>query len=379
MEGRLLRDALGHLPAHLISREPLGSGTVAGFAVGDDQPSTTTYFVDTSRLAVSRETGLAHGDDPKHPDARIWLHPADPHLPALAAAAFGHAAEALLARLGLVACGPIHMVGYRPGRRAVLRASVEDGDAWIKVVRPSRVARIVRAHRACVDAGLPVPDLRGWSPDGLLVLDAASGVPASERDSSPTALLSAVDDLRGQVERIPWSEPIRSIASRLPWYAARLDREAEGALAVELITSRLASVTPHAHITVHGDLHYGQLFFQDGEITGLIDVDGLGRGAPAEDPAAFIAHAIASAHLTPDPYAQRVWELADAALARWEEDPAVRPYAAIHLLGHAIAAGDLGDRTGADLLIECAIRLVEGGAASRDPGKNPLTHRFESA
>ncbi|MGZ8803915.1 MAG: hypothetical protein ACXWZG_01255, partial [Microbacterium sp.] len=123
VEAPLLAEALG-LDAGLLAartREPLGSGSVTGFDVAAEGGD-LRYYVDTSRHPVAVETGLALGD-PAAPDARVWLHPADPHLPALAPAAFGHAAEALLARLGIVARESPSLVAYRPGRRAVLRVA----------------------------------------------------------------------------------------------------------------------------------------------------------------------------------------------------------------------------------------------------------------
>ncbi|RZI83558.1 MAG: hypothetical protein EOO67_17240, partial [Microbacterium sp.] len=107
-----------------FSREPLGTGTVTGFEIrhpagagGPEIPDGAVAYVDSSQLAVAHETGLV-----LEGVARVWIHPADPHLPALAPAAYGHAAEVLLGRLGIAAgTGAPQIVGYRPGRRAVLR------------------------------------------------------------------------------------------------------------------------------------------------------------------------------------------------------------------------------------------------------------------
>src|SRR5690606_30011203 len=98
-------------------REPLGAGSVTGFQTSDAEP--LLYFVDTSGLPVPAETGWSSGD------ARIWMHPADPHLPALAPVAFEHASEALLARLGIATSSAPQIIAYRPGRRAVLRVAAD--------------------------------------------------------------------------------------------------------------------------------------------------------------------------------------------------------------------------------------------------------------
>lgn len=369
----MLRDALGYddtdpddrgLPEPALrSREPLGSGAVTGFDL-DHVGGTQTWYVDTSRLAVQAETGMSTGEDPAHPDARIWLHPTDPHLPALAAAAFGHSAAALLARLGMTATGDIAMIGYRPGRRAVLRVATDAGSVWIKVVRPSRVDRLVSAHRACADGGLPVPTLLGWAPEGLIVLDAATGTPAAEMPWQPEQLLDEVDALRARIARVPWGMPAKSIADRLDWYAGHAGDDADAARLVRGVRALLAGAPHVPRVIVHGDLHFGQLFLDEvHRLSGVIDVDTFGVGVPAEDSAAFIAHAITSARLTGAGDAERVWRLADQALRRWDAAD-VRAFTGIHLLGQANAARDNGDGPGALELTAAALRIVDGDGAS---------------
>lgn len=372
-EETLLRDALGEIPAALISREPLGEGSVAGFRIEGD--AVQTYFVDTSRLAVPAETGLAVGEDITRPDARIWLHPADPHLPALAPTAFAHAADVLLRRLGLELTGPTEFVAYRPGRRGVLRAPTGDAPAWIKVVRPSRVQRIVRAHRACADAGLPVPHVHGWSDEGLLVLADAHGEPAADAAWQPASLAAAAAELTDAVARVPWDEPARSIVRRLDWYSAHADDE--GRALADRIRGSLARAAGDSRRVVHGDLHFGQLFLDDGRISGLIDVDTLGMGSAAEDPAAFVAHAVASARMCAAGERVRVLSLVEAALEQWSRIAGVRAYAAIHLLGYAIAADDLRDRMAARVLLRAGGSLLDTTRAEET--KNALTELFESA
>lgn len=364
-EAELLQDAIGPVEASLISREPLGDGTVAGFEVAEGSGA-QTYFVDTSRLAVAEETGIVAEDGGARPSARIWLHPADPHLPALAASAFGASLGVLLGRLGISVAGDAEMVAYRPGRRGVIRVPTQTSAVWIKVVRPRRLQRIVDAHRACAEAGLPVPDLLGWADDGLIVLGTARGVPAADADWTPDRLLAATDDLRARVARVPTDARVKPIGARLPWYASRLRQDADATRLVRQIGERLEQLDPMPTTTVHGDLHFGQLFLTGQAITGVIDVDTVGVGAPAEDAAAFISHAIASARLTESGRAITVWTLAESALARWDSDPGVRPATAVHLLGHSIAATDIGDDISAAAFAADAARILAGGAA--DPG-----------
>ncbi|WP_309129148.1 phosphotransferase [Microbacterium sp.] len=372
-EGALLVDALGDLPAHLISREPLGYGSVAGFRVQDTLPE-QTYFVDTSQLGVAAETGLTMGDDPRRPQARIWLHPADPHLPALAASAFAHSSQLLLSRLGIEATGPTEFVAYRPGRRGVLRVAAVDGPVWIKVVRPRRIRRIVEAHRACAEAGLPVPEMLGWSADGLLVLADAAGAPATNAEWTPRLLVEQVARLSEAIDAVTWAAPARSIVNRLEWYETRSGPE--GRMLAERIRAALTRAGETEPRVVHGDLHFGQLFLSDGRISGLIDVDTLGVGDPAEDPAAFIGHAIASARLSSAGDRQRVLALAEAAMRHWGMTGRVAEYGAIHLLGYSVTARDLGDRTAQSQLLRAAGVVLDGRGATE--AKNALMKIFES-
>jgi len=381
-DATLLAEALD-LPVSAVrafSREPLGAGTVAGFTFTPDAaaaqglPPDSVAYLDTSLLPVARETGLAWDGV-----ARVWLHPADPHLPALAPAAFGDAAAVLLSRLGIAATATPELVGYRPGRRAVLRVPTASGHAWVKVVRPSRIERVARAHDALRTGGLPVPAVRGWSPEGLLVLDDAPGTPATEATWDPERLLDAVDDLRRRLADVPLAWPARtSLAERLPWYLSRLEQVLSDAEKLPGIGGRIAqllSTAPASPVTIHGDLHIGQLFLADGAVSGLIDVDTAGRGEPGEDAAAFIGHAVASALLTTQQggEASAVRELAELAFLRWGEDPRTRALTAVHLLGHALGAASTGDPGR-------AARLLDGAERAAAPEhKRPLMPGFEAA
>ncbi|MBO1901769.1 hypothetical protein J4H92_07370 [Leucobacter weissii] len=413
-ELELLREALGIGPEAVsaVSREPLGAGSAAGFDVSvdadDSAPARLRYYVDTSRLAVERETGLALGapDGPGGPDARIWLHPADPHLPALPAVAFHGAAEALLARIGVSGGSAPEFVAYRPGRRAVLRIDTADGTVWVKVVRPRRAERIAAAHAACDEAGLPTPAVLGWSPAGVLLLADADGIPAASADWEPDDLLDRVARLRESIAEVetsapnvlgrsgpvgaarssavPTAEAVRGIAERLDWYADRFAGSERAARIAARARAILDGESGRAATVVHGDLHFGQLFLgPDGSITGLVDVDTLGVGDPGEDPAAFLGHAVASALLTVPERRRRVWDLADRAAARWAHDSGVRARFAVHMLGHALAAADRDDPPGAARLLGAAEAVLRGDPPSgapqaADEPKNALTRPLET-
>lgn len=409
-EARLLRDALREAAGvdagelQLVSREPLGTGSIAGFrtferpqaaaagatgtpgaASKPGTPSTpaapereVVYYVDTSGTPVPHETGLALGD-PERPDARIWLHPADPHLPALAPAAFGEAASTLLARIGLHSTALPELVAYRPGRRAVLRAPHTQGTAWVKIVRPSRVDRIAGIHGTLRAHGLPTPEVLAWSPEGLLVLGEAHGAPADARDAPPpAALIDAIDALRTRLAAAPLGVPARaSLSAQQHWYANRLADSLAGSAPAQALARDVAArardaleAAPFAEggagVTVHGDLHLGQIFLgPDGAVTGLIDLDTAGGGDPADDSAAFLAHALASVAMAQEgagsagPDAARWAAIAAEASARWmPQTSRMRPLTAIHLLAHALGASEAGMHARATRLIESAARVL---------------------
>lgn len=376
----LLGDALGPdtASATLFSHEALGDGSVTGFLLGDS----TLAYVDTSGIAVAEETGWASAEH----KARVWVHPADPHLPALVPAAFGHASEILLQRLGIEGGASPEMVGYRPGRRAVLRTVTGQGDMWVKVVRPRHVERIARIHRVLGEGGIPVPAVRGWSPVGLLILESAQGTPATSPDVDPTQLLDAVDDLRDRLSRVELEGRARtSLRARARWYANLLhDALPEAIPEVDAVVAHAPARGALAEdVTIHGDLHLGQLFLgPGGEITGIIDVDTAGAGAPADDAAAFIGHAVASAELTaetarddsaretPVQPTERAARIAHEAVERWGDAAGVRELTGIHLLGHAVGAAGAGAG-------ERARRLV-AHAHAVSVLKTGLTFNFES-
>ncbi|MCK8608678.1 phosphotransferase family protein [Agromyces sp. C10] len=345
---------------------------------------------------VDEETGagasrVVYVDESSDP-AAVWVHPDDPHLPALAAAAFPHALAVLLARMGLpAAVESVEIAAYRPTRRAVIRARVGAGTVYVKVVRPDRVASIARRHRDFAEAGLPVPAMHGWSPSGLLVLAPADGTPleAVVAGVDPDAIVREVDRLRARIATVAGTPPPGrpSVAARADWYASRLARRVP-ALAGDL--GRLADVARRAHarrgpeVTAHGDLHVGQLFVADDArtLTGLIDVDTAATTDPGVDGGAFLAHAQASAvladHAGEAARADAFRALAAAAEASWvtPADRTDREHAIAHLLAQAMqAACARNDVEAATTLIAGARRLApDGGIVGSGDHEGALTN-----
>lgn len=380
-ERSLLLDAIGErfLSApRPISREPYGSGSIAGFetsepasvAFGDESATgdaRTTWFVDTSGRRVDRETGLVLGD-PERPDARIWLHPADPRLPALAPASFEHSARVLLERVGIELTAPPELIAYRAGKRAVFRMLGAESTTYIKVVRPAIVAELTRVHTALRDAGLPVPRVIAWGDIGLLVIATAEGDALTSQlgDIAPETLLDGIDQMRDRLGSVALGRPARaSLTQRSDWYVERLqsaatnpELAADVAAAVAALDERVA---PRESRTVHGDLHCGQLFVRDAQITGLIDVDTAGTGDPTDDEAAFIGHLLATAAMRDaSGYAsESARVLALAAWQRWSANaPTLRYHTVVHGLGHALLPALRGDVSLASGILRGTLDLV---------------------
>ncbi|MEI5584913.1 MULTISPECIES: hypothetical protein [unclassified Agromyces] len=351
----------GVMSVSTLSVEPRGAAAVTAVAasLADDGP-------DGSRIVYVDESS-----DP----VAVWVHPDDPHLPALAAAAFPHAIAVLLARVGLPGTvTSIELVAYRPTRRAVIRADVGGRTVYVKVVRPDRVASIAERHRVFADAGLPVPAAHGWSPSGLVVLGPADGTPLESvvAEADADAIVREVDALRERIASVAGTPPPArpSVAARADWYADRLAARVPalaGRLDPLVAVARRASAAAVPGMTAHGDLHVGQLFVGDDArtITGLIDVDTAAATDPGVDGGAFLAHAAVSAELADrrgDPAAAAGFRaLAHAAEAAWagRADRTDGAHAVAHLLAQAMqAACARDDAEVAAALVDRARRLA---------------------
>lgn len=245
---------------------------------------------------------VADPDDPATPpfEVGVWRYPYDPALPGLASTVIP---ELATERHGDLVGGPVTptVVGYRPGRRAVVRLDGPNGTVWAKVVRPSRAARLVALHDAAIDAGLPVPTVRRATGD-VVVLSHLAGATLRDQvldahDVPPPVVLAPllrrlatldVDDRPAR--RRPLADVgvhVASLVATLPDHEARLV-ELLGRLDVERRGDELAI---GAGGVVHGDLHDAQVLCDDAGVTGLLDLDDVGRGDRADDVANLIAHA----------------------------------------------------------------------------------------
>jgi aminoglycoside phosphotransferase (APT) family kinase protein len=313
---------LGSASIVQVSHEPGVACTVSYDATvtwADGTVGTETLVAATTSsgppegAAVLESGGLAVG---------VWRYPFDPALPALVDAVYP---DRLAQRLRHVGDGPWtpSVVGYRPGRRAVVRVEGPDRVVYLKLVRPARASALARRHQALFEAGLPVPELLAADmDDGLLVLGALPGSVLRDRLIS-TGAGSAVPS---SVELAPMLATLAEVA--LGSSPARRRPLADVSAHVAVLTAVLPEAAPRcaallerlrvddpgdpqavgAGRVVHGDLHDAQVMVDDdGRITGLLDLDDVGIGAAADDLGNLVGHAATMMQVASDAAGLRRW------------------------------------------------------------------------
>lgn len=302
--GRLVSWQLDHVDAN-----PRRSTTATYTATVDWPFGRRTELLGASARAGGRSTSdenaviFADGER----EVAVWLYPRDPELPGLVRAAFADdVAELLTAHQVLsapVLPGQVEleMIGYRPRRRAVLRATVATAAGpetfFIKVLRERLFEPTVRRHQLLLAAGVPAPPIAAVTPDFLLVLRQLPGRPLAQAIFDPeppcTAeqLIGVLDAMPVEVaalsRRNPWSDAVEQyatmVAAALPSLRPRLD------WLTEQIRTGLAGI-PLGTEPTHGDFHEGQLFVSATGVSGILDIDTIGPGRRADDLACLLAH-----------------------------------------------------------------------------------------
>lgn len=264
---------------------------------------------------------------------RVWRHPGDPRLPGLAPACdpetvFGWLSDAEPRLRGAAAVG-VELLAYRPLRRAVLRASVDDEDFYLKVMRPGYDDRLAARLDLLGAADLTAP-LVLRPHDGVLVIPSVPGVSLAHQliawqDGS--ASLPTPADLIALLDRIPesalalprrssWSENIDFHAAtarqHLPAEAARIDAVAS------VVTDVLAAGRHGPIVPTHGDFYEANIFV-DGDTLRFIDIDSVGPGLREDDLACCLAHLAVLPALDGSLYA-RIPEVLAAWQAAFEQE-----------------------------------------------------------
>jgi len=227
----------------------------------------------------------------------VWRFPHDPDLPGLATAYDSGAVARLLADSGL-GSGRVRLTlrAYRPRRRAVIEAVGACGRLFLKVVRPGRAESLHRRHRLLTGAGVPAPPSLGFTPDGVLVLQALPGRPMRQVLWTSGAAVPSGEEILALLDRLPAAlldaPRRRSWLDRSEHYAAVVGAAlpAEADRAHQLAAAIVARAGTGPTVPVHGDFYENQVHVQAGRISGLLDVDTAGPGDRLDDLACLLAH-----------------------------------------------------------------------------------------
>lgn len=356
--------------------EPVNEGFIVGFACSvrtrDDQIERVTIYVNTSPSAPVDEHTVELVDASGR-RLTAWAYPQDPALPSLPAVSYPEAAGVVLGKFGIEAEGArLRMEAYRPGKRAVLRVDTGERSWFAKVVHPSLAATIHDLHERFRAAGVPVPRSLGFSEAGLVLLEELPGLPAIDVfDRIDRARFArGLDELAQHIARVPVAIGAReSLARRVEWYAERMEETSplfarQTSQLAELVHRRYAATAVPPPVTIHGDLHLGQVFVDHADpsrITGILDIDTAGLGDPADDAGALFGHVVVSAVERTGSRAasEALAAFADELQLGWAGDQRTAAIAATHLLGHALANAGRGDDRGAAV----AQQLLDRAAA----------------
>ncbi|WP_299300170.1 phosphotransferase [uncultured Brachybacterium sp.] len=241
-------------------------------------------------------------------NVRVWRYPHDPWLPMLPQVCYpdivGRTLRDLGASLGADPSVPIaiDVVSYRPGRRAVLRASQGDRAYFLKVMQPHRSGEIVDRHHRLLAAGVPVPEVIAHH-NGLVVLAELPGRPLARAVIDEGVGACRAEDLVALVDRLPasmytlplrppWTDSVEFyagiVSSSVPSLGPRLDALVRAIR--EGLTALEQRMDMRPHDVVHGDFYEAQVFVENGKVVGLLDIDTVGPGRRADDLACLLAH-----------------------------------------------------------------------------------------
>ncbi|MEO6087475.1 MAG: hypothetical protein ABIQ18_30625 [Umezawaea sp.] len=262
---------------------------------------------------------------------RVWRHPADPRLPGLAPACDPAVVLGWLRHAAPLALEPralhVDLLTYRPLRRAVLRATLDDRDFYLKVMRPGYDDRLALRQEMLAGADLTVPVLARPAP-GVLVSPAIRGLSLARVLADwqrGQGVLPDPGDLTGLLDRLPAAAldlPHRAAWSgNLAFHAAtarqQLPRASGRIGALTRTVGRVLDQGRHGPVLpTHGDFYEANIFVDGGSLR-FIDIDSVGPGLREDDLACCLAHLAVLPGLDPNTYL-RVPEVLDAWQAAFE-------------------------------------------------------------
>lgn len=314
-------------------------------------------FVATTIPGPEGALVVGDGDDA----VTIWKVPHDPFLPALGTVMAAGVAGRLVADLGGELMDPTAVLrAYRPTRRAVVEVTGRgDHSVYLKLVKPQRLESLRRRHDE-LSRHLPVPEPLGVQRElGLLVMPRMRGATLRETLETPGAALPAPGVVVGLPDRIPELSRMGDVTSSIesaPSMAGLLRQLLPAQAArISSLAERIGSDDVAERVVAHGDYHEAQLLVEDARVIGMLDVDTVGWGRPADDAAVMLAHLSLWSSISSHPervrsYALQLQQLWDARLDAAD----LRRRVAARLLG--LAAGPFRSQTD-DWPLQTSLRL----------------------
>jgi hypothetical protein len=254
-------------------------------------------------------------------EVAVWRFPSDPVLSSLEPALDSDVLRELLGELELYPRKvDVTPIVYRPTYRAVLRMELREDklvfdrangrlhvrngerEVYLKILPSEYAAEVADVHHV-LGSHLTVPAcFPGWADRGLLALEGLPGLTLREfiqrRDGSPPPaeeLIAVLDTIDGVVAT---EDRVRSMRRRVRSHARLLQTILpDAADRVTRLSDELRRLPSERPAVIHGDFYDAQILVDDdGSITGLLDLDGIGWGDPADDLATMLGRIWTSAH-----------------------------------------------------------------------------------
>jgi hypothetical protein len=252
----------------------------------DGGEPTTETMVAASGVRVPDGVATLEVDDFA---VHVWRYPDDPFLPGLAAATDPALVMRFMQQFGVRSDSvQLRRRAYRPSRRAVIEATTVDERAFLKVVRPKKVASLQAVHTAMIGR-VPVPQSLGWSERlGIVAMQAMPGTTlrrSLEVGETQQPHAGAIVEL---LDALPETEATSRI---VPDHLSRIEHHARLLSTVlPKLSDRIGAVTDALSgapsddlVPVHGDFHASQILTNGSTIVGLVDVDTAGMGRRVDD------------------------------------------------------------------------------------------------
>lgn len=298
----ILQSATGHVGTEVLAARPSQVRYVPGRSIvvqydtrlrdADGRERSPMLVAVAGREVPAGVTIVGDGDG-SH--IAVWRFPDDPFLPGLAAATSNSRAVELLHRLGTPTDRVrVRVRAYRASRRAVVQATGETGTIFMKVLRPKRAAALHALHRSLA-IHLPIPQSLGLSERlGIVAMQALGGSTLRQAIEDRVPTLPTADDLLRILDafpaRSPTSRRVTPAYTRFNDHATLIEAVCPQSkpLLEEMRGYLDRAQSDEPTITVHGDFHSSQVLVDDGQISGLVDVDTAGLGQRSDDLANLI-------------------------------------------------------------------------------------------